>query len=120
LHRLFQLPVQHKRRTTYMELSDAACKEMRQTLKNLNLLVVDEVSMVSNEIMLFVHSRLNQIFSGGEDKPFGNVAVVVMGDLMQLTPVAAKPAFCKMPAKEVQKLTGACGPTDLWEDRFEY
>jgi len=59
LHRLFQLPIEHKGKTAeYWELSDTAQKAMRMNLRGLKLLVIDEVSMVSNLTLAYIQPGL--------------------------------------------------------------
>ena len=52
------LPVEHGKTPLYTPLSDAALKVVRDKLRNFISLVIDEVSMVSNITLLFIHFRL--------------------------------------------------------------
>uniref|UniRef100_A0A1X7SGK9 ATP-dependent DNA helicase n=1 Tax=Amphimedon queenslandica TaxID=400682 RepID=A0A1X7SGK9_AMPQE len=46
IHRLFQLPIEHEGKTAgYWALSKEAQKRIKITLKNLKIIIVDEVSM---------------------------------------------------------------------------
>ena len=49
--------------------------------------------MVSSKLFYQIHKRLKEIFSPGQDVPFGGKSVLVCGDLCQLLPVRAKPVF---------------------------
>ena len=49
--------------------------------------------MVSNKLFYQIHKRLNELFSPGQDVPFGGKSVLVCGDLCQLPPFRAKPVF---------------------------
>ena len=101
-------------------MSDDVCKELRQNLKHLKLLVIDEISMVSSLMLTYVHMRLNQILNLHENIPFAGLNVIVMGDLAQLRPVGDKPVFMPLTVKEVQTRIGGFGKeTNLWE-YFEY
>ena len=61
IHRLFQLPIEHEEKTAgYWALNKEAQKRM--TLKNLKIIIVDEVSMVSNLNLPYLHMRLEDIF----------------------------------------------------------
>ena len=61
LHRLFQLPIEHQGKTAeYWPLSKEARKTMRMTLRSIKLVVVDEVSMVSNlPLLIFTFNWMN-------------------------------------------------------------
>ena len=61
--RLLQLPVQHGKTPKYRCLSDEGIKIVREKLRNLVILVVDEISMVSHVTLLYIHLRLTEIFN---------------------------------------------------------
>uniref|UniRef100_A0A1X7TL50 ATP-dependent DNA helicase n=1 Tax=Amphimedon queenslandica TaxID=400682 RepID=A0A1X7TL50_AMPQE len=49
IHRLFLLPIEHGEMTSkYWPFNKEALKRIQITLKNLRIIIVDEVSMVSN------------------------------------------------------------------------
>lgn len=54
---------------------------------NLQLLIVDEVSMVSNVMLEERISNCLQLWTRTSNKDFGNTTVVFFGDLLQLPPV---------------------------------
>ncbi len=56
-----------------------------RVIRSLDLLVIDEVSMVRADLLDAVDSRLREIRRN--DKPFGGVQLLLIGDLMQLAPV---------------------------------
>ena len=65
VHRLFQLPIEHKGKTAgYWPLSKDAQKIMRTKLHALKLVVIDEVSMLSCLNLAYIHLRLQEIFGG--------------------------------------------------------
>ena len=49
--------------------------------------------MVSGKLFYQIHKHLNEIFSPGQNIPFGGKPIAVCGDLYQLTPINAKPVF---------------------------
>lgn len=62
----------------------------RDALRSLDTLVIDEISMVSADLMDAMNTML--IAARGKNKgPFGGVQVVMFGDPYQLPPIAAKP-----------------------------
>ena len=56
-------------------------------LKNLNYLIIDEISMVRADIMDMIDKRLKR--AKENDLPFGGVKLIMFGDLYQLTPIAS-------------------------------
>lgn len=69
-------------------------KTIRQYLKGTNLLIIDEISMVSSNLVdgMDEFLRLNL----GVNKPFGGIPVLLVGDLFQLPPIVTdntKPLF---------------------------
>jgi len=56
-------------------------------IRNLQLLIIDEVSMVRCDL-LDVVDRLLRIYRDRENEPFGGVQVLLIGDTFQLSPIA--------------------------------
>jgi hypothetical protein len=87
---------------------------LRTKLENLTLLIIDEVSMVGTDMFLNIHRRLNEIKGTPGDVWFGNVCVLVVGDLYQLPPVKQKCIF--KPVKD--SLARMCGSGSIFLDNF--
>ena len=91
IHSLFQLPPQlflpteEARRQLFSEMQMRAAKQ--RVLHNLELLVVDEVSMVRADLLDTIDAVLRH-FKHRPNLPFGGVQVLFIGDLFQLSPVA--------------------------------
>ena len=68
-------------------------KNLRNKLSNLKLIIIDEVSMVSNLKLKHPHERLNQIFGIPDDVLFAGLGVIVFGDFYQLPPIKGQPVF---------------------------
>uniref|UniRef100_A0A1X7UQN5 ATP-dependent DNA helicase n=1 Tax=Amphimedon queenslandica TaxID=400682 RepID=A0A1X7UQN5_AMPQE len=86
IHRLFLLPMEHEDMTSeYWPFNKEALKRIQKTLKNLRIIIVDEVSMVSNLNLAYLHMCLQDIF--GTDEWFGSKNILVVGDLLQMLPV---------------------------------
>ncbi|CAC5393356.1 unnamed protein product [Mytilus coruscus] len=85
LHSAFKLPVQHGSEPTYKELSSRTLQELRTVYRSVHTIVIDEISMVSSQTLLYIHRRLSAI-KGNEDY-FGGVNVILIGDFHQLKPV---------------------------------
>lgn len=61
-------------------------KKQRDIIKNLELLIIDEVSMVRADLLDAIDITLKGV-RRNHNKPFGGVQVVFIGDLFQLPPV---------------------------------
>ena len=60
-------------------------KEKRKILKSLELMIIDEISMVRADLLDAVDYVLKTI--RGNQEPFGGVQVLAIGDLFQLAPI---------------------------------
>jgi len=56
-----------------------------EVIKNLDAIIIDEISMVSSDVMNMIDAKLR--FIRGNKMPFGGVHMLVFGDLYQLPPV---------------------------------
>ena len=108
--------------TTYRPMSDDALKIVREKLRNITLIIIDEVSMVSNVTLLYMHLRLQEIFQTDdvENGWFGKKNLIVLGDLLHLAPVFEGPVYIPMSSYLITKLTGSVGTTNLWRNLFKY
>lgn len=61
-------------------------EEKIKLLKCLELLVIDEISMVRADMLDFIDQSLKKV--KGSNMPFGGVQVLMIGDLYQLSPIA--------------------------------
>lgn len=69
-------------------------REIRAKLEGIDVLVVDEVSMVTPVTLRRTDARLRQCLN--PDKPFGGIHVILVGDMWQFEPVSKglrKPAL---------------------------
>ena len=91
IHSLFQLPPQlfiptpEARKQLFSEMQMRAHKQ--RVLRNLEMLVIDEVSMVRADLLDAVDAVLRH-FKHRPNLPFGGVQLLFIGDLFQLSPVA--------------------------------
>ncbi|KAI4871520.1 hypothetical protein NFI96_008876 [Prochilodus magdalenae] len=104
LHSVFKLPRNLK--PPYQGLGNML-DELRVILSHVQILVIDEISMVSKELFAYVDWRLQQI--KGRKTPFGGVSVLAVGDFFQLPPVGKGKALC---ISEDNTL-------DIWRERFQ-
>ena len=75
LHRVLRLPVEHNEVTEYKKLSCERLQELRRELKDVHVIIIDEVSTVSYQLFSFIHRRMMEI-KGIEDASvfFGGVS----------------------------------------------
>ncbi|XP_063435689.1 uncharacterized protein LOC134716610 [Mytilus trossulus] len=71
-------------------LGEDKLNSLRSKLENLQILIIDEVSMVNKRLLFFIHERLRQIKKRPEKYPYGGVSVIAVGDFYQLPPVKSK------------------------------
>jgi hypothetical protein len=87
LHSFFQIPfgplvpVVDENADTNFKYSD----EKTRLLRCLDLLIIDEISMVRVDIIDFIDRTLKRV--KGSNRPFGGVQVLMIGDLYQLSPI---------------------------------
>ncbi|CAI5660898.1 unnamed protein product [Oreochromis niloticus] len=103
LHSLLKLPKSLK--PPYQGLGNAL-DEVRASLSNAEILVIDEISMVSKDLFAYIHWRLQQI--KGNKKPFGGMSILAVGDFYQLPPLGKAKPLCVYEDNVL----------DLWKDYF--
>lgn len=64
----------------YEPLKEQSLSPLRAKLENLQILVIDEVSMVYKKLLYYIHERLTQIKRN--KCPFGGVSVLAVGDFI--------------------------------------
>ena len=74
-------------------MSDQKRTQIRMSLTELKLIIIDEISMVSNTTLLHIHQRLKEIFATPSNQLFAGLSVIVVDDLYQLPPIRRKPVF---------------------------
>lgn len=86
IHSLFQLPFglhvpDSHRREEHRKFS----RQKLNLIRSLDLLVIDEISMVRADLLDAVDDAMRRYRN--DDRPFGNVQLLMIGDLHQLPPV---------------------------------
>ncbi len=85
IHSFFQLPLHPWVPGMKAESKFAFGKEKRSIIKTIDLLIIDEISMVRSDLLDAVDSVLRRFRN--RSKPFGGVQLLMIGDLQQLSPV---------------------------------
>ena len=117
IHRLLSLPVEHGKPADYARLHQEQLTMIRATLKNLKLVIIDEVSMVSSLTLLYIHLLLTEILSNNQ--PFGGVSIVCFADFLQLPPVKGNQPFEPVTLREAKQRIGSISSIPLWQT-FSY
>lgn len=76
--------------TEYQKLSEKS--NLRVLLKELELVIIDEISMIDADMLYKIHDRLCEIFYPSED-PFAGKSILLVGDIMQLRPIKGRFIF---------------------------
>ena len=119
IHRLFQLPIEHDSKTAgYWSLPKTSQKVMKTSLRNVKIIIIDEVSMVSGLNLAYIHLRLDELF-GGNDW-FGSRNMIFVGDLLQLQPVNGNPVFQRITNKTLSYKLGCAASVNIWRDSVIY
>ena len=61
IQRSLNILVEHGHSTAYRKLGAVRLKELRQSWKNVNMVIIDEISIVSYQTTSFIHKRLTEI-----------------------------------------------------------
>lgn len=92
IHSFFQMPLRpvppNDPDYSIKALSKSAkySKNKRKLIKELDLIIIDEISMVRPDMIDFIDRALRAV-RGEHRKPFGGVQLLLVGDIFQLEPV---------------------------------
>ena len=95
----------------FQSLTDKTRDLKRGLLSNLSLLIIDEYSMVKSDMLYQLNLRLQEL-KQQPDVLFGNVAVFLVGDMLQLSPVKGRYLF-QSPVNEAFEIFHSIAP--LWK-----
>ena len=85
IHSFFQLPFSPYVPGAKVESRFDFSKEKRKIIASIDLLIIDEISMVRSDLLDAIDSVLRRFRE--HHLPFGGVQLLMIGDLQQLTPV---------------------------------
>ena len=63
--------------------------ELRENLSELRLIIIDEMSLVSADMLYKLDAKLKEIFHRRKEIPFAGIGMMLVGDLLQIPPVKA-------------------------------
>ena len=101
--------MEHGRIACQISLGALALHDLRDLWKGVYTIIIDEVSMVSYQILKLIHSQLCEIYAN--DDIFGGLNVIAVGDFYQLFPVNGSFIFSD------QQSSGRLA-SYLWRDFF--
>lgn len=104
IHNTFSIGIDVK--PPHQPLGEEKVNTLRASFSDLQILVIDEISMVDHNLLAYFHGRLRQIKQTGDHSLFGKVSVIAVGDFFQLSPVKGKPLYLENT------------PVDLWNCNF--
>jgi ATP-dependent exoDNAse (exonuclease V) alpha subunit len=71
------------------DLTGESLEALQLELRNVQLIIIDEMSMISQFLLHMIDRRLRQAFPNRSDTAFGGRSILLIGDFCQLKPVAA-------------------------------
>ena len=74
-------------------LNDKNRALLRNRYSEVQLVIIDEISMVPSKLLFQIHQRFIEIFENTSNVPFAGKSVLLCGDLYQLPPVRAPPCL---------------------------
>jgi hypothetical protein len=86
IHTGFRIPVSKDRLVPYKKLEGEPLRTMQSEFASVKMLIIDEYSMISQKLFTELEARCREAKSNEE--PFGGMAVILVGDPAQLSPVA--------------------------------
>lgn len=86
IHSFFGMGLDVQNPDSFSQVSDMGYKK-REILNGIQVLVIDEISMVSVDIMDMINAKLK--YARNNQEPFGGCQIIVFGDLYQLPPVVS-------------------------------
>ena len=77
MHKLLRLPIKH----LFNELTKFGdtCESLREAFKGKKLIIIDEMSMISQKMLGYIDRRLKDIMNN-YSKPFGGFSIILAGD----------------------------------------
>lgn len=88
IHNAFKLPIGNRKLTN---LSENIANSIYSYLRHVEIVIIDEISMVSNHQLALIDQRMQDIFR--TTQMFGGKTMIFVGDLLQLPPVRAQPIY---------------------------
>jgi len=88
LHNLLHIPINNIGSEVPKISNLTILTELTEYFSSISLFIIDEISVVSADFFEICNKRLQQIFKN--DKPFGGLPVIIVGDMFQFPPIHKK------------------------------
>lgn len=85
------LPITKGKKLCWKQLNGREKQKLQQTHKNVRILFIDEYTMLQQAYLEIINKRLQEIM--GNNRLFGGIVVVLVGDTAQLPPVGGDPLY---------------------------
>ena len=102
LHSFAHLPIEKRNKCA---LSPAVLKPFQKSLEGVTHLIIDEMTMMSQETLYFLDVRLRE--GKASSMPFGGMNILLVGDTAQLPPVQGLCLWARPPKSSAIEITGA-------------
>ena len=110
IHQAFCIPTTIDR-TALLQLDKDAIEKLRHHYRNLRLIIIDDIHLISLDLFYHIDTRLRQILN--KDLVFGGVSVIVLGDINRTHPSISATVY----ANNQSANTYPCLATNsLWEN----
>ena len=75
--------------------SEKKLAELRENLSELQLIIIDEKSLVSSDMLYKIDAKMKEIFILRKNTPFAGIGILLVGDLLQISPIKTRYIFGK-------------------------
>ena len=93
LHTMLKFPIKTFVKKEVAPLSGISLKHLQTEFEKVELIVIDEKSMIGLYMLYMIDARLKEIKCCNES--FGGISIIIMGDFAQLPPVKDQPMFAR-------------------------
>ena len=101
MHTLLRLPINNSK-NELKELSGKSLRDLQENFENVEIIVIDEKSMIGQYYFYMIDARCRQAKPENAKLPFGGISVILMGDFAQLPPIRDSPLYMELEEKNAK------------------